>query len=1046
MVTNISTVAPFSFDVTFQDLTQAHTCEKITKAFHAFCKTEGAEIGTGDIVADAQILSCFLQTLFKLPSESKTRPAAFVAFKRRFILKYVRYLPVTGNLMAYTEPLTEWASSTFGDPFCTETYMGKVKGWLEEEECPSTLDLGGGAEVLTPLQKAIAFAVLVSWEERFAAFRKAHPFFQIPTGLSFDPKVVLPWDVEAQAYQNPIPQARKDFHLTTPAPTFEGTVEEVGRCLKCHHQGKDTCRTGLPQANPLGLPLKGCPLDQKISEMHELAEAGDWLGALAVIMVDNPLLPLTGLRICNDCEKACIFQKQTQVDTPRVETYILDQVLKFSWGVEIYLLLTRWNPLLKIEKISKKTQAVCVVGQGPAGIGAALHLLQRGIDVLALEGLAVKPLPQAYRDTPIASYEDLWEPLDTRIPQGFGGVAEYGITSRWDKNKILLARLAVERFEGYTLCPGVRFGSQVTLPDLQAHGVPQVILATGAGKPKVLDVPGTLAAGMRQATDFLMNLQLGGAFLETSATALELQSPVVVIGGGLTAIDAATEALAYLTRLGQKIRTAWAQADQKEILQSLSEIEKARLEHYLSDAKPKVTLIYRKDFSEAPSFRINEKEVQHAIAQGVVVQENLAPKEILLDDQGQVSGVRCHDAGGEKVLPAKAVLAGIGTAPNLKTLHEIGVLAPGETLSFASPGSTQLTQDPNLFVIGDANPTYAGSVVKGLASGKQAARELVPFEGESQTQALAEKLTPVLLENRQLLPGVHLLRIRSPLGAQHVQPGQFFKLQILGERHEPISESLPLSALPDKDPEVLAFVVYGRGKTSHQVQNLKPGAALSLMGPCGTAVELSGLPRAFGPRNDKRKGGPCDDKESHCKEPSSHSHCEENSSLSHCEENSSLSHCEERSDEAIQKKHTPESTLTLLAFGPPGLGAVALALQENLPLHWEAPESELNALQALYPNLKIHTPQFPLKGEGVLFVYGSAAKLQNLEASGFSQILTTAGGPMQCMMKEVCAQCLCRNKDGRFRFSCSEQFTSWDQADFDFLQGRLSLNRLQEKL
>ena len=70
-------------------------------------------------------------------------------------------------------------------------------------------------------------------------------------------------------------------------------------------------------------------------------------------------------------------------------------------------------------------------------------------------------------------------------------------------------------------------------------------LALGAGKPTILDLPNGLAPGVRMASDFLMALQLTGAARRDSIANLQLRLPAVVIGGGLTAIDTATEALAY---------------------------------------------------------------------------------------------------------------------------------------------------------------------------------------------------------------------------------------------------------------------------------------------------------------------------------------------------------------------------------------------------------------------------------------------------------------------------------------------------------------------
>ena len=93
------------------------------------------------------------------------------------------------------------------------------------------------------------------------------------------------------------------------------------------------------------MPLEGCPLDENIGEMNLLRADGDSIAALAMVMIDNPMCPGTGHRICNDCMKACIFQKQDPVDIPQIETGVLTDVLFLPWGFEIYSLLTRWNPL-----------------------------------------------------------------------------------------------------------------------------------------------------------------------------------------------------------------------------------------------------------------------------------------------------------------------------------------------------------------------------------------------------------------------------------------------------------------------------------------------------------------------------------------------------------------------------------------------------------------------------------------------------------------------------------------------------------------------------
>jgi hypothetical protein len=106
-------------------------------------------------------------------------------------------------------------------------------------------------------------------------------------------------------------------------------LSETDYCLLCHDRDKDSCSKGMREkdggykANAIGVPLEGCPLDEKIGEMQQLRADGDALGALAIVTIDNPMLPGTGHRICNDCMKACVFQKQEPVNIPQVETGVL---------------------------------------------------------------------------------------------------------------------------------------------------------------------------------------------------------------------------------------------------------------------------------------------------------------------------------------------------------------------------------------------------------------------------------------------------------------------------------------------------------------------------------------------------------------------------------------------------------------------------------------------------------------------------------------------------------------------------------------------------
>jgi hypothetical protein len=118
---------------------------------------------------------------------------------------------------------------------------------------------------------------------------------------------------------------RDGFALTDRRMKPRQIEQEIDYCLLCHDRDKDSCSKGLREAktkalkkNGLGVTLAGCPLGEKISEMHMMRAEGDALAGLALICVDNPMLPGTGHRICNDCMKACVFQKQEPVNSPDV--------------------------------------------------------------------------------------------------------------------------------------------------------------------------------------------------------------------------------------------------------------------------------------------------------------------------------------------------------------------------------------------------------------------------------------------------------------------------------------------------------------------------------------------------------------------------------------------------------------------------------------------------------------------------------------------------------------------------------------------------------
>jgi len=530
---------------------------------------------------------------------------------------------------------------------------------------------------------------------------------------------------------------RKGFQLTDEGTDLRGALDQANYCIGCHAQGKDSCSRGLrekPAADGsvvfkrtvFGVTMAGCPLEERISEFQILKTQGHSIGALAMITIDNPMAAATGHRICNDCMKACIYQKQTPVDIPQAETRSLKDVLELRWGFEIYSLLTRWNPLNLGRPVPRAATGhkVLVAGMGPAGFTLSHHLMNDGHTVVGIDGLKIEPLPPELAGVrhdgatpgervafePIEHIETLWESLDDRLMAGFGGVAEYGITVRWNKNFLKVIRLLLERRAQFTLIGGVRFGGTLTLADAWKLGFDHVALAMGAGKPTVLDIPNGLARGVRTASDFLMALQLTGAAKDDSLANMQIRLPVVVIGGGLTAVDTATESLAYYTVQVEKflsrhealvalasessVRSNWS-AEEREVAEEFllhGQAIRAEREAAAAQNRPAriieliqqwggVTLAYRKRMVDSPSYTLNHEEVEKALEEGIRFAECVDPRRIDVDARGAAQSItlarqiraedgRWSNAQGDNALvnwPARTIFVAAGTQPNTVT-------------------------------------------------------------------------------------------------------------------------------------------------------------------------------------------------------------------------------------------------------------------------------------------------------------------------------------------------------------------------------------------
>src|ERR1043166_2390492 len=199
----------------------------------------------------------------------------------------------------------------FGEPLTEAAFARHVGEWEKDT---------------TANAKALDIALrYAAWATLSAAGRAKHAtgvLFKAPRKL--DPMNLVPLHhieqhgvamVEMDARHR---RRREGFKLTDPGMDLIGALDQTHYCIFCHHQGKDSCSRGLKERDGtykksvFGVTLAGCPLEEKISEMHELKAGGVPLGALAMIVVDNPMAAATGHRICNDCMRSEEHQSEPQ--------------------------------------------------------------------------------------------------------------------------------------------------------------------------------------------------------------------------------------------------------------------------------------------------------------------------------------------------------------------------------------------------------------------------------------------------------------------------------------------------------------------------------------------------------------------------------------------------------------------------------------------------------------------------------------------------------------------------------------------------------------
>jgi NADPH-dependent glutamate synthase beta subunit-like oxidoreductase/NAD(P)H-flavin reductase len=1153
-----STIPAPGFDCTFDDIYVREGLVKLDQLFLAGLKGNDAALHeqlararanpaalaskqeSGLLLALVPHLERFVARLFGIETEVQAlaaqhhRLAPLYQVKRQFVQRRAMHRYPPHEAAGFDGlALEHELEKAFGEPFAELAYARHVTEWQRDESAHGT-----------HLECALRYAAWAAHTEEGRKRHRAGMLFKAPAKL--DPQQLIPVVTdESGGYRSHRLERhhlrqRDGFKLTDPGADLVRALDEANYCIWCHQQGKDSCSKGLLEKgaagrgvasfkkSPFGVTLAGCPLEEKISEFHQAKAEGYAIGALAIIVVDNPMVAATGHRICNDCMKSCIYQKQEPVDIPQAETRTLKDVLELPWGFEIYSLLTRWNPLNVRSPYPRPASGkrVLIAGMGPAGFALAHHLMNEGHTVVGIDGLKIEPLPPGLCGVdargarvsfqPVRDARELYEALDRRVMAGFGGVAEYGITVRWDKNFLRVLRLLLERRREFAMVGGVRFGGTLTADEAFAMGFDHVALAVGAGRPTVLALPNGLARGVRAASDFLMALQLTGAAKPDSIANLQVRLPVVVVGGGLTAIDTATEALAYYPLQVEKFlqryeklarehgeaaaRIAWNEEEQgiaDEWLAHAHAIRSERMRAVAEERAPRIlellqswggaTIAYRKRLVDSPSYTLNHEEVHKALEEGIRFAEGLTPLAVEVDQHGHVRALKVSvqrrgDDGkwmetAQKELPARTLLIAAGTQPNtvlaredpdhfrldgryFQACDESGEpVAVEQAISKPAQSRVLLARrDDGRFLsyFGDVHPSYFGNVVKALGGAKQGypvvcrvLERVRPASALSDGQfigQLNEALRATVHEVVRLTPLIVEVVVKAPLAARRFRPGQFYRLQnfeMLAPRADGTRLTMEGIALTgawvDAERGLVALITLEMGGSSDLCVLLKPGDPVVVMGPTGTPTEIpkgetvilagGGLGNAvlFSIGQAMRRAG---------------NRVLYFAGYKHMTDRYKIGEIEAASDAVVwccdeEPGFTPDRSQDRTFVG--------------------------NIVQGMhaYASGALGEQPIPFNAADRIMVIGSDRMMGAVARARHDLLkpylkpghrgIGSINSPMQCMMKEICAQCLQPHVDAQsgkvsYVFSCFNQDQPLDRVDWTALDARLRQNSVQEKL
>jgi glutamate synthase (NADPH/NADH) small chain len=454
-----------------------------------------------------------------------------------------------------------------------------------------------------------------------------------------------PWEIPPPKMPEQDPKDRiTNFREVNLGYSEAQVFQEANRCMQCK---KPSC-------------VSGCPVEIDIQRFLEAVRRKDYRAAIGIIKEKNSLPAICG-RVCpqeTQCQAGCVLGKKGKpVEIGRIERFLADW--EREHGVQL-------------PQLPKPTgHHVAIVGSGPAGLTAAGDLVLLGHKVTVFESL-----------------------------HELGGVLVYGIPEFRLPKAIVKAEVDYLRKLGVEFRVNSFIGQLYSLQELFNNGNDAILIATGAGLPTFLRIPGVNLVGTYSSNEFLTRVNLMRAYqFPEYDTPIIRGSAVAVIGGGNAAMDSARTAL----RLGAK----------------------------------KVTVVYRRGENEMP---VRMEEYHHAREEGVQFEFLAHPVELLADAQGRVVGMRCMRnclgepdesgrrrpepiPGSEFEMPVDTVIFAIGAAANPSVPRCTPDLKVDKGGDVTVDPDTLETCIAHVWAAGDIKGGE-GTVIAAAGEGKRAARSV----------------------------------------------------------------------------------------------------------------------------------------------------------------------------------------------------------------------------------------------------------------------------------------------------------------------------------